>query len=94
MASSSCSCSNPLLGFQNPINPKPEKNFLNWFQLKPKINTDKQRPIFQEREVWMCQLGTNVGFKLDGKKSECLRSVIVFKKLSKETFLAIPILSG
>ena len=70
------------------------KNFLDWFQLKPKINRDKKRPMFQEREVWMCHLGTNVGFELDGKKAECLRPVIVFKKLSKETFLAIPISSG
>jgi mRNA-degrading endonuclease toxin of MazEF toxin-antitoxin module len=70
------------------------KNFIDWFQLKPQINTNKKRPMFQEREVWMCHLGANIGFEIDGKKSEHLRPVIVFKKLSKETFLAIPISSG
>lgn len=70
------------------------KNFFNWFQLKPKLDEHKQRPLFQEREVWMCHLGSNIGFELDGKKSEQLRPVIIFKKLSKETFLAIPISSG
>lgn len=70
------------------------KNFLGWFQIKPKIHERKRIPSFSEREVWMCYFGANVGFELDGKKEECLRPVIVFKKLSHETFLAIPLSTG
>ena len=69
------------------------KSFFKWFEIKPKLNEEKQRPPFQEREVWMCHFGTNIGFELDGKNDELLRPVVVFKKLSHETFLAIP-LSG
>ena len=70
------------------------KNFLNWFQIKPKLHDRSNIPSFSEREVWMCYFGTNIGFELDGKKEEALRPVIVFKKLSHETFLAIPLSTG
>lgn len=69
------------------------KNFLDWFYLKPKLDKEKQRPLFQEREIWMCHFGANIGFEIDGKKEEALRPIIVFKKLSKDTLLAIPLSS-
>ena len=69
------------------------KNFLDWFKIKPKLHDEKQRPLFQEREVWMCHLGSNIGFELDGKQKEHLRPIIVFKKLSKNTLLVIPLSS-
>jgi mRNA-degrading endonuclease toxin of MazEF toxin-antitoxin module len=67
------------------------KNFLDWFSLKPKLDKYKRSPLFNEREVWYCHLGTNIGFELDGKKTELLRPAIVFKKLSKDTLLIIPL---
>ncbi|MEI7510886.1 MAG: type II toxin-antitoxin system PemK/MazF family toxin [Candidatus Peregrinibacteria bacterium] len=69
------------------------KNFLDWFVVKPQIHQEKQRPLFQEREIWMCHFGSNVGFELDGKKAEALRPIVVFKKISKDTLLAIPLSS-
>jgi mRNA interferase MazF len=70
------------------------KNFTDWFKLKPRLDKDKQRPLFQEREVWMTHLGSNVGFELDGKNLESLRPSIVFKKLSSNTLLIIPLTSS
>jgi len=70
------------------------KNFADWFVLKPKLDKNKQRPLFKEREVWMCHLGSNIGFELDGKNTESLRPAIVFKKLSKNTLLIIPLTSS
>lgn len=70
------------------------KNFLQWFQIKPVIHEKKGAPSFSEREVWMCHFGVNIGFELDGKKDELLRPVLVVKKLSHETFLAIPLSTG
>jgi len=67
------------------------KNFLDWFRLKPHLDEHKQRPLFQEREVWNCHFGVNIGFEIDGKKSDTLRPAIVFKKLSKNTLLIIPL---
>jgi len=63
------------------------KNFIDWFQKKPELRKAKRRPFFQEREVRMCHFGGSIGFELDGKQTECLRSIILFKKLSKNTLL-------
>lgn len=70
------------------------KTFLQWFQVKPKLDERTRVPSFSEREVWMCYWGVNVGFELDGKNEEALRPIIVFKKLSHETCLAIPLSTG
>jgi mRNA-degrading endonuclease toxin of MazEF toxin-antitoxin module len=67
------------------------KNFLDWFKLKPRINNLKISPNFSQREIWYCHFGKNIGFEIDGKKSQFLRGVLVFKKLSKETFIGIPL---
>jgi mRNA interferase MazF len=70
------------------------KNFIEWFKLKPQLDEHKQRPLFQEREVWMCHLGANIGFEIDGKNKDALRPAIVFKKLSGNTLLIIPLTSS
>lgn len=71
------------------------KSFLSWFEIKPKLDERNAKvPSFSEREIWMCHWGVNVGFELDGKNEEALRPIIVFKKLSHETFLAIPLSTG
>jgi mRNA interferase MazF len=69
------------------------KHVSGWFQVQSRLNTRKRRPLFQEREVWMCHWGANVGFELDGKTREGLRPGIVFKKLSGNTLLLIPLTS-
>jgi len=71
------------------------KDFLKWFALKPSLDQRQEKiPSFSEREVWMCSLGTNIGYEIDGKDDECLRPIIVFKKLSHETFIALPLSTG
>ena len=67
------------------------KNFINWFSLKPKLDGNNHRPLFQEREVWNCHLGCNIGFELDGKNDKFIRPALVLKKLTHNTFLAIPL---
>lgn len=68
------------------------KNFVDWFRLKPNLDQVKSRLSFKEREVWFVYFGINVGFELDGK-TDYLRPCLIVKKLSKETFLAIPLTS-
>lgn len=67
------------------------KKFGDWISIKSKIDTLEKRPFFREREVWNCSWGCNVGFEIDGKNNNFLRPVLVFKKLSHNTFLAIPL---
>ncbi len=67
------------------------KNFLGWFETKPKLENLTKRPLFQEREVWNCYWGCNVGFELDGKNEKYIRPVLVLKKMTHNTFLGIPL---
>lgn len=68
------------------------KDFINWFKIKQIIHDKNNRPDFHEREVWVCSFGCNVGYELDGKE-DFLRPVLVYKKLTHNTFLAIPLTS-
>jgi PemK-like, MazF-like toxin of type II toxin-antitoxin system len=68
------------------------KNFLDWFKLKPKLEQIEPRLAFREREIWYVYFGTNIGFELDGK-SDFLRPCLIIKKISKQTFYAIPLTS-
>jgi mRNA-degrading endonuclease toxin of MazEF toxin-antitoxin module len=67
------------------------KRFLEWIQLKEKlhINTAKP-PLFKEGEIWWCSLGENIGTEINGKSKVFTRPVVVYKKLSHTTFLALP----
>ena len=67
------------------------KNFLEWFQLKPKLdNRNHKTPFVSQRQIWWCHLGENIGTEISGKSSQLTRPVIIFKKLSRHTFLVIP----
>ena len=68
------------------------KNFLDWFTLKPKLDEQTKRLKFKEREIWYVHFGANIGFELDGK-AQHLRPCLVIKKISNETFYAIPLTS-
>jgi PemK-like, MazF-like toxin of type II toxin-antitoxin system len=68
------------------------KNFIDWFVLKPKLENKIKRLKFKEREVWYLHFGANVGFEIDGK-ADYLRPCLIIKKISTETFFAIPLTS-
>ena len=68
------------------------KNFLEWFVIKPKLDNQTKRLKFKEREIWYAHFGTNIGFEIDGK-AEFLRPCLIIKKISNETFFAIPLTS-
>jgi mRNA interferase MazF len=67
------------------------KNFTDWFKIKPSLDSQKhQPPFFQEREIWWCVVGENIGGEVSGKGVRYARPVIVYVKLSSHTFLGIP----
>jgi mRNA-degrading endonuclease toxin of MazEF toxin-antitoxin module len=67
------------------------KNFTDWFKLKPAIDNRKHKsPLVSERQIWWCHLGENIGTEISGKGSKYTRPAIVYKKLSRFTFLVIP----
>ena len=68
------------------------KKFLEWIKLKERLHESKADiPLFKEGEVWWCAMGENIGIEMNGKSNKFSRPIHVFKKLSHEGFLGIPL---
>jgi mRNA interferase MazF len=68
-----------------------EKDFDRWNEQKKKLNVDVEPLYFREGEIWWVHLGVNVGYEIDGKKTNFARPVIVLRKYNKYSFLALPL---
>jgi mRNA interferase MazF len=70
------------------------KRFSSWFKIKEKLHENIYKPpLFKEGEVWWCSLGENIGSEINGKSDLFSRPVLIFKKLSSNSFLGIPMSS-
>jgi len=67
------------------------KNFTNWFKLKPKLDQKKKSPLFNQREIWWCSIGINIGCETDGKNQLHERLVLILKKYNRNQFLGLPL---
>jgi len=68
------------------------KDFFHWHKKKSDIHNDTQsRVYFNEREIWWCSLGLNVGYEQDGKGEDFTRPIIILKQFNKEVFWALPL---
>lgn len=68
------------------------KRFLDWIQVKQKIDETESAPLyFKEDDIWWCAVGENVGVEMNGKGNTFSRPVFVYRKLSKNGFLGIPL---
>ncbi len=67
------------------------KRFLEWIGLKQKIHESGMPHFFNEGEVWWCALGENIGVEVNGKGDMFSRPVFVYKKLSREGFMCVPL---
>jgi len=65
----------------------------SWNTVKKEIHHHKDRLHFRQGEVWFVSLGQNIGYEVFGKGDDFLRPVIIFRKINKSTFLAIPLTS-
>lgn len=70
-----------------------QKNFYNWNIIKEKSHLRDSRLLFNEREIWWCRLGVNIGDEEDGKGGLFLRPVLVLRKLNKRIFFGVPLSS-
>lgn len=68
-----------------------EKDFDGWNQKQKLLHKNQDRPFFDEREIWWCFLGVNIGHEQDGSKRKKTRPVLVLKKLSSSTCLIVPL---
>ncbi len=72
---------------------KDAKRFGDWIELKESLHNMDRVRTFHEGEIWWCAMGENVGVEINGKSSTFARPVLIFKKLSRYGFLAIPLTS-
>jgi mRNA interferase MazF len=67
------------------------KRFLDWIHAKIYIDSQPRTgTVINEREVYWCSLGENVGDEENGKGDMFRRPVLVFKKFNNNIFWGIP----
>lgn len=65
--------------------------FNNWNNQKKKLSTKEGDFKFDKRQVWWCFIGKNIGNEVNGKGDKFKRPVLILKKLSDSSCVAIPI---
>jgi len=64
-----------------------------WNTLKKRLYNKKNTIHFRQGEIYFLSIGHNIGFESYGKSHLYLRPVLVYRKLSKTTFIGIPLTS-
>ncbi len=66
-----------------------------WNEQKKSIafSEDTSKIYFREGDIWWCSLGLNVGSESFGKGGAFRRPILVIKKLSHDTCIAVPLTS-
>jgi mRNA interferase MazF len=67
------------------------KDFDNWNKQKKAINSSQSMPTFQEREIWWCKLGVNIGHEEDGKGTQLQRPILIITKFNHRLCWAVPL---
>lgn len=63
----------------------------SWNMVKKSLE-QKDKPLyFRQGQIWWCNIGKNLGVEIYGKGKTFSRPVLVFKKLSTNSFLGIPL---
>lgn len=61
-----------------------------WVQQKKKIDGFEEKVLFQEREIWWCATGVNIGHEQDGRGEKFRRPVLVIKKFNNSLCWVLP----
>ncbi len=70
-----------------------QKDFNKWSNLKENLDSQKKFPSFEEREIWWCSIGLNVGHEENGKSDLFSRPILVIRKFNRHILLGIPLTS-
>ncbi len=69
-----------------------KKDYKIWMSVKADINNTDLRPKgCREREIWICNVGENIGFEEDGKGKEFTRPVLILKVFNRKFCYVIPL---
>src|SRR6185295_15978434 len=67
------------------------KDFANWHKLKQNLQINHNLPTYNQREIWWCSIGVNLGHEEDGKGNVFSRPVLVIRKFNRHVFLGVPL---
>jgi mRNA interferase MazF len=68
------------------------KDYKLWTMLKKEIHNSNLRPLGgKEKEVWICNLGENIGFEEDGKGNNFTRPVLILRTFNKNFCYIVPL---
>ncbi len=65
--------------------------FEKWHKIKQRVHLKKKPKDYNEREVWWCTLGQNIGNEHNGTGSGYQRPVLIIKGLSRTTCIVAPL---
>ena len=68
-----------------------KKDFDKWNKEKKRIQSEEGARLYNEREIWWCSVGVNVGSEQDGTGKGFQRPVLILRGMSKDTCLIIPL---
>lgn len=63
----------------------------DWCRLKILLWNKTSKAVFKRGDIWWCSLGINLGEEMYGKGSKFTRPVLIFRKFTSNSFLALPI---
>jgi mRNA interferase MazF len=68
-------------------------DFNSWNELKKKIEAEKNNPekFPKEGEIWMSNLGKNIGYEQNGSGDNFSRPVLIVKKFNNRMFWIAPL---
>ncbi len=69
------------------------QTFQDWFKLKIILWNKPNNIVFKQCDVWWCSLGMNIGEEIYGKGIKFTRPVLIFRKLTSNAFLGLPLTS-
>ncbi len=69
------------------------QKFDKWNNLKKELSAKEIKVLFKEGELWWVSIGYNLGEEVYGKGEKFRRPVLVFRKLTGDTCVAIPLTS-
>jgi len=69
------------------------EDFNSWNELKKKIESEEKdsEKFPKEGEVWMSNIGRNIGFEQNGSGNDFSRPILIIKKFNNHMFWAIPL---
>lgn len=68
-------------------------DFDSWNIVKKHLELHGRQPNPSQGEIWWAGVGKNLGVEMNGKNSRYGRPVLIYKKLSRYSFMAIPLTS-